>query len=413
MPELPEVESARKLFEAHCINKKITAVHAVEDDKIFDNKSPSELSSILLNTTPFAARRLGKHLWIDFGTSQPALLLHFGMSGGTVVRNKGAAHYKRYTINADAEWPPKFHKLVLTFDDGTEWAYCDARRFGRIRTVTAPPLSVPPLSTLGWDPLLTWPPLPQFASKLISHCKGKAIKAALLDQTLAAGVGNWVADEVLYQSRIHPEQPCNSLSEEEIAAVHRWVQEVCQVACDVDAESDRFPDHWLFHVRWEKGKKEGAKIGGHAIEHVTVGGRTSAYVPAVQKLRKGGGRGSGAATKRKGQDEVSASKAEVEEEKKPKKRQPAETTAKQQRKGVKEEEALPVVPTAQATKKGPDVVVEGERKGNAPHVPPHRPPRSRHPPPPPHASRRGNGRGRGRGGGRTMNTTNSSALKRL
>jgi formamidopyrimidine-DNA glycosylase len=282
MPELPEVEAARKLLELHCVGKRITLVNAVVDDKVFEGVPPEEISAALINKTPLAARRLGKHCYLDFGPSDPALLLHLGMTGGTVVRGKGGAHYQRYSVD-DTTWPPKFLRLELHFADGTQWAFCDSRRFARIRLIKDP-LNSAPLMGLGWDPLLSWPSLPEFSAALTKQ--RRAIKAVLLDQSFTAGVGNWVADEVLYQSRIHPEQAANSLSTEKIEILHKIIKEVCHVACDVDADSTRMPESWLFHHRWGKGAATKAKIDGHAIDHITVGGRTSAYVPALQKLVK-------------------------------------------------------------------------------------------------------------------------------
>lgn len=62
-------------------------------------------------------------------------------------------------------------------------------------------------------------------------------------------MGNWVADESLYQARIHPEQTAHSLTPEQAAALHWWIQEVCTTAAAVDADADRFPEDWLFHHR--------------------------------------------------------------------------------------------------------------------------------------------------------------------
>lgn len=110
-------------------------------------------------------------------------------------------------------------------------------------------------------------------------------------QSFAAGVGNWVADEVLFQSRLHPEQLLAELGEPHIAALHEALGQVVRTAAEVDADSSRFPADWMFHVRW--GKQAGM-LGGHRIDHVTVGARTSCFVPALQKLvHRGGSSGKG------------------------------------------------------------------------------------------------------------------------
>jgi formamidopyrimidine-DNA glycosylase len=115
-----------------------------------------------------------------------------------------------------------------------------ARRFSRIRLVPQPPTSHPPLNELGFDPLINPPSLPTFLSLLSAHPRSP-IKSLLLDQSFAAGVGNWVADEVLYHARVHPARVVDSLSEEEAENVWRALKKVVEVACEVEADSERFP----------------------------------------------------------------------------------------------------------------------------------------------------------------------------
>ena len=81
------------------------------------------------------------------------------------------------------------------------------------------------------------------------------IKAALLDQgRVVCGVGNWVADEVLYQAGVLPAAPCESLSEEQLAAIHAQVLAVCTAACGRLERGCDFPVGWLFHHRWQARK---------------------------------------------------------------------------------------------------------------------------------------------------------------
>lgn len=68
-------------------------------------------------------------------------------------------------------------------------------------------------------------------------------------QGFCAGVGNWVADEVLWQARLHPEQVVSALGDEHIKALHQALREVVQTAVAADADSTKFPKDWMFHVR--------------------------------------------------------------------------------------------------------------------------------------------------------------------
>jgi len=107
-----------------------------------------------------------------------------------------------------------------------------------------------------------------------------------MDQKIIAGIGNWMADEILYRARVHPETRANELNEEQLAAIRSRVEEVVRVACDANSDHDLFPSDWLFHHRW--GKQDGAKVNGDAIKFIEIGGRTTAYVPKLQ-LKTGGG----------------------------------------------------------------------------------------------------------------------------
>lgn len=99
------------------------------------------------------------------------------------------------------------------------------------------------------------------------------------------GIGNWVGDEVLYHAKLHPEQYCDEFSDAQIKKLHESVVYVCQTAIDKLADSDEFPDHWLFNHRWGKGSKDAATAlpNGEKLAFITVGGRTSCYAPNVQK----------------------------------------------------------------------------------------------------------------------------------
>lgn len=89
----------------------------------------------------------------------------------------------------------------------------------------------------------------------------------------------------MYHSKIHPEQYSNTLSDDQIKELHTSMHYVCSTSIDVLADSEKFPEHWLFKHRWGKGKKNQPSVlpNGDKITFLTVGGRTSAVVPAVQK----------------------------------------------------------------------------------------------------------------------------------
>jgi formamidopyrimidine-DNA glycosylase len=278
VPELPEVDAARRLAERVARGRRIVAVSVAPDPLVFADP-PARVRRALLGRRVRAIGRHGKHLWLELDR-RPWLAMHFGMTGGFHTP-LGAA----VTLVSDGKsrrlpgWPPRFTKLRLVFDDDGELVMADARRLGRIR-LRDDPRREPPISLLGFDALLELPPPARFAELLAA--RGAPIKAVLLDQTFAAGVGNWVADEVLYQARIDPRRRASVLAPPEARRLRTALRRVIATAVGVDSDGDRFPRGWLFHRRWGR-RADAITAQGHRIRHDLIGGRTTAWVPAVQR----------------------------------------------------------------------------------------------------------------------------------
>ncbi|CAL1378075.1 unnamed protein product [Linum trigynum] len=277
MPELPEVEAARRALEEHCLGKTIKKAVVADDSKVIDGISPSDLQSALVGKTIVAALRKGKNMWLKLD-SPPFPSFQFGMTGAVYIKGVAVTKYKRSAVNDTDEWPSKFSKLFVELDDGLEFSFTDKRRMAKVRLLNDP-ACVPPISELGPDALLE----PMTVDELHKSLSKKkvAIKALLLDQVFISGIGNWIADEVLYQARIHPQQISSSLSKEYCATLHKCIKEVIEQAVEVGADSSQFPKNWIFHSREKKSK---AFVDGKKIEFITAGGRTTAYVPELQKL---------------------------------------------------------------------------------------------------------------------------------
>jgi formamidopyrimidine-DNA glycosylase len=278
MPELPELERARRHAERVGRGRTIVRVRCAQDRIVFDEASPARVRRALTGRAITGAGRRGKQMWINVADG-PALLLHFGMTGSLRSRGDEPLRLASSPRELDREWPPRFTKIRLDLDDGTELVMTNARRLGRIR-LRDDPTAEPPVSKLGFDPLIDLPAPGAFAEMLRS--RSAVIKALLLDQSFAAGVGNWIADEVLYQARIDPRRRASSLSDAEAKLVRRRMKAIVERAVEVDAEKTGFPRTWLFHRRW--GRVEDAVTArGEQIVHATIGGRTTAWVPSVQR----------------------------------------------------------------------------------------------------------------------------------
>ncbi|KAK6203360.1 Formamidopyrimidine-DNA glycosylase N-terminal domain-containing protein [Scheffersomyces amazonensis] len=226
----------------------------------------------------------------------------------------------------DVEWPPRFTKMELQLeyqDRKLDFAFVDARRLGRVRLLIGDEyqtdeslLNQPPLNALGPDyskpvkldknykftfgdpdpdnhgrPILSIEDFNQLILK-----KKAPIKSLLLDQAYFAGVGNWVGDEICYRARIHPTEiisnkvsNLNNNIDPVVKKLYESLIYVCQESVRVEGEVSQFPKDWLMIYRWGKSRKKGPKpttYEGYALDHVTVGGRTSCFVPALQKPLK-------------------------------------------------------------------------------------------------------------------------------
>lgn len=265
MPELPEVEAARRRLQARILRRRIVSAEAVHDPVVFRGITGRRLAGALVGRRVKSVARKGKHLWFELDR-RPWPTFHFGMTGS-------------FAIYEAPDERPRFWRLEVVFAGGTRIAFSDPRRFGRIRLQQDPP-GEPPISLLGADPLLE-PPSARDLRALLARRRAP-LKAVLLDQAVFAGVGNWVADEILYQARLSPLRPAVSLTPAEVGRLRSALLKVVKRAVLVEADSDRFPRSWLFHTRW--GRTEGAVTSrGEAITHATVGGRTTAWVPKRQK----------------------------------------------------------------------------------------------------------------------------------
>jgi formamidopyrimidine-DNA glycosylase len=281
MPELPEVEAARLELARHCTGQRVQAVRALEDaaaDAQVLRPSPRAVQDALVGRCITGTGRHGKLQWVTLAGPGPGLLsLHFGMGG--------ALHYSPAATTAAARaWPPPHAKLELVLQSGLRVAVTDsdARRLLRVQPHDCVAAAT---AHLGLDMHRERPSAAVLQGLLASS---RPIKALLLDQSILAGIGNYIADEALYLAGIHPASAACAVaaSPASVQALHAALEAVLQHCVSVSAQHALYPPHWLFHRRWNKGRGYGGgrTLEGHAIEWSTVGGRITAAVQAVQGL---------------------------------------------------------------------------------------------------------------------------------
>lgn len=115
-----------------------------------------------------------------------------------------------------------------------------ARRLGKLRLVPQPVNEHPPISELGFDPYLAPPSLEEFTNLLRARPRSTT-KGLIMDQSFSAGVGNWVADEILHLARVHPATPAGMLTDAQVEAMWTSMKEVVNTAVEANADHSKFP----------------------------------------------------------------------------------------------------------------------------------------------------------------------------
>ncbi len=270
MPELPEVETVRRLMQCVLVGERIARVEVARDPLVFSGYSPPAIQAALVGRTVREVGRHGKYFWLLLDGDGPVLYGHLGMSGwvrelgaeGTRLHSQGDAAFD------DPTGRPRFLRLAIDTAAGKAVAFTDGRRLGRI-WLGEDPSRERRIKRLGPDAFEALPRLDELCERL--RKRKPAIKAVLLDQSVLSGIGNWIADEVLYQSRIAPARPASSLSREEVMALRRAIASVLRHAVRVGADHERFPRSWLFEHRWGGGRGA-THVAGRRIERRIVGG---------------------------------------------------------------------------------------------------------------------------------------------
>jgi len=263
MPELPEVESLCRLLRSNLVGERITDAFVVHDPIIFKGESAEGIRDHLIGNRIKGVGRKGKFFWLEMEKS-PSLAGHLGMSGWIQFIEPDTDH-------------PRFTKLALTAKT-KRLAFTDPRRLGRLWLTDDPPKD-PQIKRLGFDAYLELPSAAALHKKL--KRRGGPIKGALLDQSLVSGIGNYLADEILYQAKISPKTISSELTKDQVEKLRQMIRRIIEIAVEVGADESRFPSTWLFHHRWG-GSRGPEKIGKHQIVREEVAGRTTAWVPAVQ-----------------------------------------------------------------------------------------------------------------------------------
>jgi formamidopyrimidine-DNA glycosylase len=248
MPELPEAERARALIEDRALGRRIAAVDD-RDVYVCRPHAPGEIDAALRGRTLTAAHRRGKSMWCETDDG-PVLFLHLGMAG-------------RIAVDEDLA-PNGWDRFVLEFEDGGRLALRDKRRLGRA-------VLDPDLSRLG-------PDAGEVTRAEFRATVGRSdapLKARLMDQSAIAGVGNLLADEILWRARQHPLRPASDLSDAELDELRRATRATLRDAI-------RGGGAHTGHINPERRPGGRCPRCGAELQRGRVGGRTTWWCPREQ-----------------------------------------------------------------------------------------------------------------------------------
>lgn len=269
MPELAEVEFYRKQWNPG-LGRTVGRVRLNARARVWRGGDADGAAAALPGAKLLESLAHGKQM--AFRLDSGWLGVHLGMSGAL----RAEASPEGVVLAAG----PHAH-LVLYPEDGGALVFEDPRMFGRLRWTAGP---AAPEWWSGQAPSLTGPEFtPQsLAGALRRHARAP-LKAVLLRQEHFPGIGNWMADEILWRAALHPALPAGAVPPRKLRALHAIVVEVCRDAlAEMGQHNGDAPEHWLFNHRWRDGGRC-PKTGG-PLRREEIGGRTTCWSPRRQRL---------------------------------------------------------------------------------------------------------------------------------
>lgn len=277
MPELPEVESLRRILVRSVVGRTIVRVRVGE--KRLRRRVAPDLAAKITGHRIVKLSRRAKYLIVELD-GEHVMLVHLGMSGSLTHRQDG--------FRAD-DFDPRHDHLEFALDDGSRLVYNDPRRFGLIRLVERAALtSTPELKGLGPEPLSR-----EFnPGYLAVQARGRtaAIKNVIMDQRIVAGIGNIYASEILFRAGVRPTRRAGRVTRSEIEKITAATPAILRAAIGSNGTTFRSyrdsrgqPGRFAERLRVYGREGEPCFTCSTPIRNVVVGQRASFYCPKCQR----------------------------------------------------------------------------------------------------------------------------------
>ena len=237
MPELPEVETVRRGLKRLIVGRAIKSATVHESPKSFPNDRAA-VEQFVYGATVTDVRRRAKVLLIDLSTEY-TLIVHLKMTGQLVYVGEehwGGGHPNDSLVGG---LPDRFTRVTITFEDGSHLYFNDLRKFGWVKLY--PSVEVPEIDFMrrvGPEPLEDSFTADDFITR-IRRRSNTVVKAAILDQTVLAGVGNIYADESLWSAKIHPLTRVRDVSDAQLTDLLAAIKQVMTLSIEKGGSTDR------------------------------------------------------------------------------------------------------------------------------------------------------------------------------
>lgn len=288
MPELPEVETVRRGLERLVVGKTVKAAYHVNSPKSLPN-SPADMQSFLVGATITAVKRRAKVLLLELSTHY-TIVAHLKMTGQLVyvgAERFGGGHPGDSLVGT---LPDRFTRAVIEFTDNTVLYFNDLRKFGWLKLYPTPEVpNIDFMKRVGPEPLED-----AFTGDVLfgrlQRRKNTTIKAAILDQTVLAGVGNIYADESLWLAKIHPATRVGLVPKAAVIDLAAAIQSVMNLSLEhggstdknyVDAEGNK-GSYLKFANVFRREGQMCPRHPGVIIEKTRVAGRGTHLCPVCQ-----------------------------------------------------------------------------------------------------------------------------------
>lgn len=286
MPELPEVEIVKRGLERLIVGRVISDIQCLDSPKSLPVRQ-RDIETRVQGSAVRSVRRRAKLLFIALSSGY-TLIIHLKMTGQVVYRGDhsfGAGHPNDSLVGS---LPDRSTRVIITFRDGSRLFFNDQRKFGWIKLYRDDEIAQV-ISRLGPEPLDDSLAQAEFIARMRRR-SGTTVKAALLDQSVIAGVGNIYADESLWAAQIHPRCKVREITDEKLGNLLNEVKHVLELAIEkggstdknyVDAEGRR--GSYLSFARVFRREGQPCMRCSAMIMKIRVAGRGTHVCPSCQR----------------------------------------------------------------------------------------------------------------------------------